>query len=158
VSAEERAGEVVRWRAYPSWNQFAWLYFFSLGAALRGMLGLRDDLAVGGVWLAGAALLVSCAALLHHWAQFVLTSRRVLVQNGYTGRAIEAMELDQLEHVTVAQGPFARFLGIGTVVLRSRNGESVMLLRGVRDPEAVKTRIEALKPRPRAEWPKDRGS
>lgn len=141
------AGEVIRWRAYPSWNQFAWLYFFSLGAALRGVLALRQDLAVAGVWLAGAALLVSCAALLHHWAQFVLTSRRVLVQNGYTGRAIEAMPLEEIEQMTVVQGPFARFLGIGTVVLRSRNGDSVISLRGVYDPGAVKTRIEALKPK-----------
>jgi hypothetical protein len=137
--------EVVRWRAYPSWNQFAWLYFFSLGAGLRGMLGLREGLAIGGIWLAGAAALVTCAALLHHWARFVLTSRRVLVQNGYTGLAIESIELDQLEQVTIVQGPFARFLGIGTVVLRARNGESIMSLRGVHDPEAVKTRIEALK-------------
>jgi membrane protein YdbS with pleckstrin-like domain len=146
VSANEQSEEVIRWRAYPSWNQFAWLYFFSMGAALRGVLALRVDLAVAGVWLTGAALLLSCAALLHHWARFVLTSRRVLVQNGYTGQPIEAMPLEEIEQMTVVQGPFARFLGIGTVVLRGHNGESI-LLRGVHDPENVKTRIEALKAR-----------
>ena len=140
---DERGEEVIRWSAYPSWNQFAWLYFFSLGAALRGMLGLRDDYGVAAIWLAGATLLITCAVLLHHWAQYVLTSRRVLVQNGYTGQPIEALPLEQIEHMTVIQGPFARFLGIGTVVLRSHTGESIVL-RGVRDPEAVKTRLAAL--------------
>lgn len=141
---KDESGEVVRWRAYPSWNQFAWLYFFSLGAALRGVLGLRYDYGVAGIWLGGAALLVICAVLLHHWAQFVLTSRRVLVQNGYTGRPIEAMRLEDIAQVTVAQGPLACFLGIGTLVLRSAKGEPVISLRGIRDPEAVKNRIQAL--------------
>lgn len=136
-------GEVIRWQAYPSWNQFAWLYFFSMGAALRGLHALRDDPGNGAVWLGGALLLVACAIGLHHWAQFVITSRRVLVRNGYTGRDIEAINLDEIREVTVARGPFARFLGIGTVVVRSLGDEQVIFLRGIVDPEAVKTRIDA---------------
>ncbi len=138
-------GEVIRWQAYPSWNQFAWLFFFSMGAALRSryLYVLDPEHANGAVWLGGAVLLLACAGLLRYWAQFVLTSRRVLLRNGYTGRDIEAIPLEEIREVTVTRGPFAGFLGIGTVVVRSTGDERVLLLRGVRDPDAVKTRIDA---------------
>lgn len=136
--------EVIRWQAYPSWNQFAWLYVFSMAAALRGVHLLPDDLANGAVWLGGALLLAGCAVGLRHWARFVITSRRVLMRNGYTGRDIEAIPLDEIREVTVACGPFARLLGIGTVVVRSIGDEQTLVFRGLDDPEAVKTRIEAL--------------
>ena len=144
------AGETERWSAYPSWRQFTWLYFFSLMACLRGWLPLRFGVSGGEVWVAGAAILLVCAATLRHWAQYRLTSLRIIVRNGYTGRQIHAMAISDIREVTITQGPFAQFMGIGTLVLHSLSGDRLLSLRGIRDPEVLKTRIEALLPNGRS--------
>jgi membrane protein YdbS with pleckstrin-like domain len=136
--------DVVRWKAYPSWGQFTWLYLFSLMAALRG--GLFLWFGVGGweMWVAGAVLLLLCAAVMRRWACYMLTSRRIVVRNGYTGREIQAVELDQICEVSINQGPIAQFLGIGTLVIRPAIGDRILSLRGIRDPEVIKAKIDAV--------------
>ena len=141
------AGETERWSAYPSWRQFTWLYFFSLMSGLRGWLFLRFGVSGGEVWVAGAAILLVCAAILRHWAQYSLTSQRVIVKNGYTGREIHAMAINDIREVTIKQGPIAQFMGIGTLVIHSMRGDRLLSLRGISDPEVTKTRIEALMPK-----------
>lgn len=141
------AGETERWSAYPSWRQFTWLYFLSLLSGFRGWLFLRFGVSGGDVWIAGAAILLVLAAILRYWAQYRLTSQRVLVRNGYTGREIQAMAISEIREVTIVQGPLAQCLDIGTLVLHSMNGGRLLSLRGISDPEVLKTRIEALMPR-----------
>lgn len=141
--AEERE----RWSAYPSWRQFTWLYFFSLMAGLRGWIFLRFGVSGGETWLAGAVTLLLVAAILRYWAQYRLTSHRVIVKNWYTGREISAIALSDIREVTVSQGPLAEFLGIGTLLLHSMSGDRLLSLRGVSDPDVLKARIEALMPR-----------
>ena len=143
LSGSSPGDEIVRWRAYPSWNQFAWLYFFSLMAAFRGLLFLKFDLQGGEGWLGGAVLLLGCAAFLRRWAEYLITSRRLLIRNGYTGREIQSLMVEDIRDVTIKQGPIAQFSGIGSVIIRSARDER-MTFRGIRDPEAVKRRIEAL--------------
>ena len=97
------------------------------------------------VWLGGATALLLCVVLLRRWAQYCVTSRRVIVKNGYTGQDIQALALDDIAEVTVFQGPIAQFFDIGTVVIKSASGDRVLSLRGVREPEVIKTRIDALR-------------
>ncbi len=92
------------------------------------------------MWLAGAAIL-------RHWAQNSLTSQRVIVRNGYTGREINAMAISDIREATIKQGPIAQLMGIGTLVLRSMSEDWLLSLRGISDPEIIKTCIEALMPR-----------
>ena len=146
MTGQPLAGETVRWTAYPSWRQFTWLYFLSLMVGLRGWLVLRFGVSGGEVWVVGAAILLVCAAILRYWAQYSLTSHRVVVRNGYTGREIQAIAISEIREVTIAQGPVARFMGIGTLVLHNMSGERFLSLRGISDPEVIKTRIEALMP------------
>jgi hypothetical protein len=140
------AGETERWTAYPSWRQFTWLYFLSLVAGLRGWLFLRFGMSGGEVWVAGAAILLVCAAILRHWAQYSLTAHRVIVRNWYTGREIHAMAISDIREVRIAEGSLAQFMGIGTLVLHNMSGERLLSLRGISDPGVIKTRIEALMP------------
>jgi membrane protein YdbS with pleckstrin-like domain len=152
VKSDDMAGQLLaeetgRWSAYPSWRQFAWLYFLSLVSVLRGWLFLRFGVSGGEVWVAGAAILLVCAAILRHWTQYSLTSHRVIVRNGYTGREIHAMAISDIHEVTITQGPIAQFMGIGTLVLHSMSGDRLLSLRGISDPEVIKTRIEALMPK-----------
>jgi hypothetical protein len=141
------AGETVRWSGYPSWRQFTWLYFLSLMAGLRGWLFLQFEVTGWEMWIAGAAILLVVAAILRHWARYSLTSQRVIVRNWYTGREIQAMATGDIREITITQGPIAQFRDIGTLVLHSLSGDRLLYLRGVGDPEVIKTRIKALVPR-----------
>lgn len=138
--------ERVRWCAYPSWAHFVWLYAFSLMAGGRGLLMLRQGMSGWAIWLGGAMALLACAAMLRRWARYSVTSDRVIVRNGYTGREIQALPVDDLSEITVMQGPLARWFDIGTVVLRSVDGDRTICLRGVREPDVIKARLEALRP------------
>jgi len=146
MTGPSKSNETVVWTAYPSWGQFAWLYLISLLAGFRGLLYLLFDLAGWEGWVGGAAALLVCAALLRRWARYTFTSSRVVVSNGYTGREIQSVALDDIKEITVRQGPVARLLGIGTVVIRSLSGEKVLRLRGIKDPESVKGRIQKMRP------------
>ncbi len=132
------------WEAFPSWAQFMWLYLLSALTALRG--GIFFKFGVGGweMWMVGATVLVACAGILRRWAHYELTSECVTVRNGYTGREIQSIPLNDIGQVTMRQGIVAEFFGIGTVVIRSHRTERVLLFRGVSDPEDVRLRIEAL--------------
>lgn len=145
-SVEQKIDERVRWQAYPSWAHFAWLYCVSLMACIRGLLALRSGTGGWSIWLGGAVALLVCVAMLRRWAHYTFTTNRVTVSNGYTGRDIQTLPFDDLSEITVLQGPLAQFLGIGTLVLRSADGDRMVCLRGVRDPDVVKTRLEALRP------------
>lgn len=138
--------ERVIWRSYPSWRHFVWLYFFGLMAGLRGVLFLRFEVEGGPLWLLGAGLLLLCAAVLRHWAAYVITSRRVIVRNGYTGRDIAVGELSAIDEVSVSRGPIARWLDIGTLVIRFHDKDRAVSFRGIPDPDVVRTKLEALRP------------
>jgi len=135
----------VRWQAYPSWSQFAWLYFMSLLTALRGLLLLKFALPGWGLWLGGAVALLVCAAALRRWARYSITASRVMVTNGYTGRVIESAAIPQIEELTIRQGPIAQWMDIGTLVIRTVGGGQIRL-RGINDPEVVRNRLEAMRP------------
>jgi membrane protein YdbS with pleckstrin-like domain len=115
-------------------------------AGVRGLLALRSGTSGWALWLGGAAALLVCVAVLRRWAQYSFTSNRIIVRNGYTGRDIQVLPFDDLAEVTVMQGPIAQFFGIGTVVLQSAGRDRMISLRGVRDPNVIKARLEALRP------------
>jgi len=145
LSAESKQEEQpVVWEAFPSWAQFSWLYLLSAIALLRGGLFFRFGLAGWEMWILGAGILLACAVVLRHWARYELTKDRMTVRNGYTGREMQSIPLNDVGSVTLQQGRIADFFGIGTVLIQARVSDRVLSLRGVADPEAVKTRIEVL--------------
>jgi membrane protein YdbS with pleckstrin-like domain len=141
-------GAAVVWETYPSWAHFTWLYLFSALAVSRALLFRQFGVPGWDMWLIGAMLILLCAAAVRRWARYSLTLNEIVVTNGYTGRPIQSMALSDVREVSVKQGPVARFFDIGTVVVRSRNRERALSLRGVADPELVRERIEALAPHP----------
>lgn len=135
---------VVFWGGFPSWSQFSWLYLLSAVSALRGALFFRFGMGGWEMWILGGVILLACAAVLRHWVHYELTRDRITVRNGYTWREMQSIPLSDVERVTVQQGVIADFFGIGTVLVYVRDRDRVMALRGVRDPEGVKIRIEAV--------------
>jgi len=144
VTKPSQGDEAVIWAAYPSWGQFAWLYFISLAAALRGVMFYAFGVPAGDAWVGGAAALLACAAFVRHWAWYAITSKRLVVTNGYTRREINAVALDEIGEIDVNQGPIATVLGIGTLKVFTKSGGRVLRFRGVRDPESLKNRILAV--------------
>ncbi len=143
---DQGESERILWEAYPSWGQFSWLYFLSLWTASRGMIFLYAELPGWEIWVVGAGLLLGVAVGLRYWAKYLITSRQVIIRNGYSGKTIRCASHDMIHVLEVMQGPLAKFLRIGTVVIRSHDSNRTLRLRGIRDPEIVETKLRALLP------------
>jgi membrane protein YdbS with pleckstrin-like domain len=133
----------IVWETYPSWAQFSWLYLLSAVSALRGAMFFRVGVGGWELWIIGTGLLLCCAVILRRWAHYELTRERIIVRNGYTGREIHSVPLRNVRTVTVEQGVIAGFFGIGMLTISSPSMDRMVSLRGIRDPEDVKIRIEA---------------
>ena len=133
----------VVWQSFPSWAQFSWLYLLSAVSALRGAMVFRFDVEGWELWMIGASLLLVCAAILRRWAHYELHRERLVVRNGYTGSEIQSVPLTEVRAVVVQQGVVAEFFGIGTVAVSSASPDRSVSVRGVREPEDVKIRIQA---------------
>lgn len=138
--------EKIRWRAYPAWAHFSWLYFFSLMTALRGLLLLRLGLSGSEIWLGGALALLACVVAIRRWGEYFFTSDRVIIRNGYTGRVIQSLDIKDISEILIKQGPIGKFFDVGTLLIRSSNGEQLLTFRGIHAPAVIKSRIDALRP------------
>jgi len=141
----DEAKEPVLWQTYVSWNQFVWLYVVSLIAVLRGAVLWQAAIPGSGLWMIGAVAIVVVVLALRYWVRYVATSQRVLIENAFTGREIQAMAIESISATTIKQGPIAWLLGIGTIVFTSAQGDEVMQFRGVRDPESTLQYIQTVR-------------
>lgn len=144
--AEPDDTERILWEGYPSWGQFSWLYFFSLWTGLRGLIFVRADLPGWELWIVGAGMLLGLAVILRYWAKYLLTSKRVLLRNGYSGKEMASADFEMIKGIEVLQGPVARFWGIGTLLIQCRDSDRSLKFRGVKDPEVLETKLRALLP------------
>jgi len=138
--------ERVIWQGFPSWGQFSWLYFFTFLTALRGMLFLRLGLPGWLIWIAGAVVLLLVVVLIRRWAYYIVTPTHVIIKNGYTQHEIASLKLERIKRIDLVQGPIARFWGIGTLVIQSVPDTRELRLRGVKNPDVVEAKINALLP------------
>ncbi|CBK43495.1 conserved protein of unknown function [Nitrospira defluvii] len=135
--------EPVLWEGSAAWSQFIWLYLIAGIMMLRVTLLVRSSLSGWSGWLVGAVTLLGTAAALRRWGRYVVTSRRVVLRNGWTGRDIQSIAYREVREISIKQGPLADLMGIGTVVIQSRQDDAVIQFRGVFDPEDVTQRIQA---------------
>lgn len=138
--------ERILWEGYPSWGQFSWLYFFSLWTGLRGLIFVRAEIPGWEIWVAGAGMLLGLVVVLRYWAKYILTSKRVLLRNGYSGKDMASVDFGMIKAVEVMQGPVARVLGIGTLVVRCQDSNRSLRFRGIKDPEVLESKLRALLP------------
>ena len=135
--------EPVLWEGGAAWSQFIWLYLIVGIMMLRVTLLVRSSLSGWSGWLVGAVTLLGTAAALRRWGRYVVTSRRIVLRNGWTGRDIQSIAYRELREISIKQGPLADLMGIGTVVIQSRQDDVAIQFRGVFDPEDVTQRIQA---------------
>lgn len=149
---EQGDPERIIWEGYPSWGQFTWLYFFSLWTGLRGFFLLRVGISGWEMWLVGAGLLLGIVVILRYWAKYLLTSKRVVLRNGYSGKDMASVEFEKFKSIEVMQGPVSRILGIGTLVVHCEGSGRSLRFRGIKDPEVIETKLRALLPPSSPVW------
>ena len=135
--------EPVLWEGGAAWSQFIWLYLIVGIMMLRVAFLVRSGMSGWSGWLVGAVTLLGIAAALRRWGRYVVTSRRVVLRNGWTGRDIQSIEYREILEIAIKQGPLADLMGIGTVVVRGRQDDATIRFPGVFDPEDVKQRIHS---------------
>ena len=90
-------------------------------------------------------MLLGLAMVLRYWAKYLLTSKRVILRNGYSGKDMASVEFEKFKSVEVMQGPVSRFMGIGTLVVQCEDSGRLRF-RGIKDPEVIETKLRALLP------------
>lgn len=147
VTTQHTSGnERILWESFPSWKQFTWLYFFSGLSAFRSGLFFTFGIPTWEIWCVGAIFLLVCVAVIRRWAHYFITSAKVEIKNGYTGKEIDVIELGKIKEVTLSQGPVSSLLSIGTLTIQGIDPNQRIRFRGIQDPEVVQTRLEALRP------------
>lgn len=136
--------EVVRWTGRPSWSEYAFLWFITL------VFGVRAGLSVWwGQWgsvaihVAGMVLFVGLAVFFRGTTRYALTPDAIYRTAGLLGNQEVRLPLDGVESVSLRRSRLDQLLGIGTVLLHRNNGTSERLA-GVKDPEVIQRKIEAL--------------
>jgi len=138
--------ETIKWRAYPSWAHFSWLFLFSFWTGLRGILLIRLGISGWEFWIAGAVVLFLCVVFLRRWGEYVLTSRRVIIRNGFTHREIESLTIEDISDMNLKQGPLGRYFEFGTLIVEPSTTDQMLSLRGIRHPTVMYTRLKAMRP------------
>ena len=73
-----------------------------------------------------------------------VTNKRLILKTGIVARNSREIQLDAIESIQIRQGPLARIIGYGKVIVTGR-GVSLLTLR-VADPMQVKTTLQSLSP------------
>jgi hypothetical protein len=121
------SGEVVIFELKPSLWYAAFISGpFLVGAVLLGAFSFASDVLppsvrhaamIFSIWVAGIG--VAAGMLLWLGRTYVLTDRRVLKQRGVFNVRVDFMGLEEVQNSFVAQSPFHRAVGIGTLFFRS---------------------------------------
>jgi len=119
----------------------AWvsLAIYAWGYSDASRPGARILATISGIVLAIGALWLVRRVLLARYGHFYrLTNRRLFVSTGVFIRRRDQMELLKVEDVYTKQSLWQRMLGLGTVVVASKEPRyPVMYLTGVDDPKGV---------------------
>lgn len=145
LSSEE--DQRLVWEGRPAWSEYVFLWFFALISAVRALFIFilpMGDPGSGLLYLLGVGFFTGLALFLRRTHRYAVTRAAVHRLAGIRGRREKIIPLKKIAAVTVEQGPLDRLFGIGTVVLHLREEEQNETMRGIRDPEVVCRKIEAL--------------
>jgi hypothetical protein len=142
-------GEVVVLAVKPShwYVLFAGLPFIAAGLSLVFLAFVITDLPLS-VRQAGVILGVSIVGFRFAWAilqwfsrTYVLTDRRILVQEGVVDVDVRFMGLEEIESTFVAQAAAQHMLGIGTLFFRSLRSASSMAWEHIAKPAEIHAEV-----------------
>ncbi len=152
------AGEEVLYCGRPHWIVLLWPMVVGVFCGLPGLvrvavwLVMEDGLkpASSGppamTMLAVAAMFWVGSWLHYLKASFVITSKKVILQQGVINQKRLEIALEDVTAVDVFHGTLSEVLGYGSVVVHGRNGRGVRFTL-VNDPEHFRQRIEGQRSR-----------
>lgn len=133
------------WQGRPAWSEYVFLWFIASVSALRALfIFSTGDPTSGFIYVLGVGLFVGLAIFLRRTTRYAVTRAAVCRAAGILGRGEESIPLKKIAAAGIEQGPLDRLFGIGTVVLHLTEGDRRERLRGLREPEVVCRKIEAL--------------
>jgi len=135
------------WEGRPAWSEYIFLWFFAFISTFRALtvfILAMGDPGSGLIYLFGAGLFVGLAYFLRRTNHYAVTRAAVHRATGLLGRSEKIIPLKEITAVGIEQGPLDRLFGIGTILIHLKEGERADRLSGIRDPEVVCRKIEAL--------------
>jgi membrane protein YdbS with pleckstrin-like domain len=142
--------EVIRWSGQPAWSQYVFLWFITVVFGVRaGLSAWWGQWGVVAIQVAGMAVFVGLAVFFRRTTRYTLTQEAIYRSTGIFGRTEDRLPLSEVESVSVGLTRLDQLLGIGTVLLHREDGTSVRLA-GLKEPEVIQRKIEALLKSPRA--------
>lgn len=135
------------WEGRPAWSEYIFLWFFALISAVRALIVFilpMGDPGSGLIYLFGAGLFIGLASFLRRTNRYAVTRAAVHRASGLFGRGEKIIPLKEISRLSIEQGPLDRLFGIGTLLLHLKEGDRADRLSGIRDPEVVCRKIEAL--------------
>jgi membrane protein YdbS with pleckstrin-like domain len=134
----------IKWTGHPAWSEYVFLWFVTV------VFGVRTGLSIWfGQW--GTAMILATglvmsgalAVFFRHTTRYTVTADAVYKTTGLFGESESSIPIAGIESVSVRQSPLDRFFGIGTIVLHLSEGK-LERLAGLKDPDVVRRKIEAL--------------
>jgi membrane protein YdbS with pleckstrin-like domain len=134
------------WDGRPAWSKFRFLWLFAFIAALRASVRLwLGDQMSALIYLIGAVLFVALILFLRKGIHYRITREAVYTTLGVRSRIELSVPIENIRVVDIEQDPMDRFFGIGTLVLRLKEGETFReRIKGIKNPEVVYEKIKAL--------------
>ena len=143
LSSEEDRSLV--WKGQPAWSEYLFLWFVASVSALRALLIFStEDPGSGLIYTFGVGLFIGLALFLRRTSRYAVTRAAVHRAAGILGQTEKIVPLKKIASASVEQGPLDSLFGIGTILLHLKEGERSEPLRGIRDPDVVCRKIEAL--------------
>ncbi|MFZ5863469.1 MAG: PH domain-containing protein [Nitrospirota bacterium] len=150
TDVSRRGHEVTRWSGQPAWSQYVFLWFITVVFGVRAGLSVWwGQWGIVAIHVAGMAVFVGLAQFFRRTTRYTLTQEAIYRTTGIVGRTQARLPLSEVESVSVGQSRLDQLLGIGTVLLHRENGTSERL-DGLRDPEVIQRKVDALLKSPRA--------
>lgn len=134
--------ERVIWEGHTSWMDHALLYLLMALAVVRAAVAARSGEWTAAILYATAVSgFLGVAAWFHYSVRYRLTSARVQLLSGRSGRVSHEMWLKDISDVAVKYEPLNRWFDLGALELASRTTEDCVTIRGIPQVQQVQAQL-----------------
>ncbi len=138
----EQDDERIIWEGRTAWMDHAVLFVFLALAMVRAAVaGRAGEWGTMGLYAVAIAAFAGIAAWFHYGTKYRITSSRVQVLSGWTGRVRQDIPLKDISDVTIRFEPLNRWFDLGALELASRTTEAYCTIRGIPQVDHVQTQL-----------------